>query len=347
MTEKYTRPILSITIPTWNRADLLALNLRQIHQQSGEVANAIEVIVCDNASPDHTGQVVASAIAGGLPVRYIKNAVNIGGDPNFAQCFNEARGKYVLILGDDDVLVDGALPRLIRRLERSDFGVVCLKPFGYETDFRREYPGSALFPEKVYDDAGRFLAAIGQYMTLISACVINKDLLSGVDAMQYCGDNLLHVHLILRAALAARQNVFVRQYQIACKRNNSGGYDFSETFVTNLCTVLDSVEPLGLNKRDVHSIENRLLLVFYPMYLLRQRYANQSDPCVALIRFDRRFHGRLLFEYFLAPILRWPRIPALIWGGLATLTGRLIAGDFRRGLAFIWNRLIRQFDPAH
>jgi glycosyltransferase involved in cell wall biosynthesis len=332
-------PLLSITIPTYNRAAYLAMNLQQLGKESQGLMDRVEFIVCDNDSQDGTAEVVRQAIELGLPIHYQRNTHNIGGDANFAQCFNLARGKYVLLLGDDDVLVDGALKSLLETLAHSDAGVVCLRPYGYANDFRREYPGSSRWQLRSFSDASSFLTAIGPLVTLISACVINKSALPGLDANAFCGGNLIHVHLVIRAALARQTNLYVHQYQVACKRNNSGGYDFSDVFVTNLCGILDSYVKLGLLKSAIRAIERRMLLAFYPYYVLRMRVANNVNLLHARANFEARFGNRWIYWIWLAPGIGLPRPLALVWGGLTTLLGRAWGGDLQRGMAFTWNRM--------
>ena len=338
MTERVRSPLLTIAIPTWNRASFLALSLERLSQEGLNSWGLVEVLICDNDSSDDTQRVVSEAIANGTPIRYVRNVENIGSDANIAQCFNLAQGEFVLIMGDDDLLIDGALTLLLKHLASGDYGVVCLRPYGFDADFRREYPGP-VGSDRVFSEVGEFLAAISSLMTFISSCVINKSLLLGVDAQQFCGDNLVQVHLVLRAALAGKENLFLDRYLIACKRNNSGGYDFSQVFVSNLGEVLDSCRPLGLKERDILAIENRLMLSFHPYYLLRQRLAGSGDLHGTLSRCEARFHGRILFEYWLLPIMRLPRPFAITWGGLTTVIGRVLNGDLRRGISFVWNRI--------
>jgi abequosyltransferase len=342
MTERLSSPLLTIAIPTWNRAAFLALNLERLSHEGLDSWGLVEVLVSDNASSDDTSRVVSDAISGGMPVRYVRNAKNKGSDANIAQCFNLALGKYVLILGDDDLFVDGAFQLLLARLAPENCGVVCLRPYGFESDFRKEYPGSG-GRERVFRDAGAFLAAVGPLMTLISSCAISKQMLPKVDARDFCGDNLVQVHLVLRAALAARENLFIERYLIACKRNNSGGYDFSQVFVSNLGAVLDSCKPLGLSESAIVAIESRLMLAYFPFYLLRQRLSQSGDLHATLLRFEDRFHGRFLFKYWLRPIMDLPRPLSILWGGLATVIGRVLNGDLRRGFAFAWNRLLSKW----
>lgn len=339
MNDRKDSPLLTIAIPTWNRAAFLALNLKRLSHEGRNLWDQVEILVSDNWSSDHTGKVVSQAIAAGMPVRYIKNSENRGSDANIAQCFNLALGKYVLIMGDDDFFVDGALNILLKRLEPEICGVVCLRPYGFEVDSNREFPGGR-GREQVFRDPGAFLATIGPLMTLISSCAISKQMLPSIDACDFCGENLVQVHLVLRAALAAKENIFLDRYLIACKRNNSGGYDFSRVFVTSLCAVLDSCKPHGLSVIAIMAIESRLMLSYYPFYLLRQRMSKTGDLAATLIRFEERFDGRMLFKYWVRPIIQMPRPLGIIWGAVATVIGRTLNGDLRRGITFAWYRLL-------
>lgn len=329
---------MTIAIPTWNRAQYLALNLQQLMQEAKGQWGKVEVLVSDNASSDNTSEVVAHAIEAGMPVRYLRNAENIGSDANIAQCFDLATGDFVVIMGDDDLFVDGALAYVLEHLDADRTGVVCMRPYGFNSDFRLEQPGGG-GQAKIFLHAGEFLAAIGPLITLISSCVINRKLLKGVQAASFCGDNLVQVHLVLHAALIAENNIFLHRYLVACQRNNSGGYDFSQVFVSNLGAALDSCRALGLDEQSIRAIEGHLMLAYYPFYLLRQRLARTGNLQATYERFENRFHERFLFRWWLAPTMKLPRPLAIIWGGATTFVGRALKGDLRRGFKFLLNRM--------
>lgn len=332
-------PVLTIAIPTFCRARYLEMNLRRLLQEMPSVPSAkLEVLVADNHSTDATPQVVTDAVAAGLPVRYLRNFVDIGSDANIAQCFNEARGDYVQILGDDDLYVTGTLARVIAMLESNTYGVLCLRPFGYERDAQREYPGVG-GRLREFSQAGKFLSAIGPLVTFISATLINRRIQANVDARDFCGSNLVQVHLVVNAALMARQNAFMTEYMLACKRSNSGGYDFSEVFVERLGRILDTFRLRGLRESDIQQFETRMLMSYHPFYLFRQRLSKQGNLHDTRRRFKARFGRRALFRMWVAPIIFLPRPMALGWGAFTTATGRLLNGELRRGLAFMWHRL--------
>lgn len=94
------RPAVTIAIPTYQRADG---HLRHaIACALGQSFTDIEVVVSDNASPDHTAQVVGEFRDQRL--RYFRQARNIGAHHNFNFCLSQARGRHFLLLHDDDLI---------------------------------------------------------------------------------------------------------------------------------------------------------------------------------------------------------------------------------------------------
>ena len=94
---------LSVLICTYNRAPLLAQTLQALAQAARPENCAVEIVVVDNNSSDHTAQVVReAAIAGPLPVRY---ALERQQGKSFAlnRGLTVARGD-IIALTDDDVL---------------------------------------------------------------------------------------------------------------------------------------------------------------------------------------------------------------------------------------------------
>ena len=91
-------PLVTIAIPTRDRANsYLPLTLRSALSQTYA---AIEIVVSDNGSSDHTEEFVASF--SDPRVRYYKHEQNIGPADNAHFCLAQARGAYFLMLHDDD-----------------------------------------------------------------------------------------------------------------------------------------------------------------------------------------------------------------------------------------------------
>jgi abequosyltransferase len=334
-----TRPILTIAIPTFNRFAYLELCLQQFLPDAELFANGtVELLVSDNCSTDQTAEAVAGFADRGLNIRSIRNAQNIGSDANIAQCFNEASGRYVQILGDDDLYLPGKLKYTVGLLRENEYGVVCLKSYGYERDFNKERP-TGENGTRSFTSVSDFIYEVGPLITFISACIINKDLQPEIDAQAFCGTNLVQVHLVILPLLRAGMNAYVLDYTLACKRANSGGYDFSEIFVERFFEILKSYEVAGLPTSAIDRLGGKMLISYFPFNLLRQRLANQGSPSATFRRFKTQFGNRWAFLLFCAPIITWPKPLAILWGWGAVLIGRMWNGELRRGWHFALHRL--------
>ena len=107
--------LLTIAIPTYNRPQKTERALRAIAQQYDD---RVEILICDDSTDEDTAKVV-KRLQNEIPINYVKNQENLGYDRNFLQCFRKASGKYVLLMGDDDLLVNGGLTHILNVLSNN------------------------------------------------------------------------------------------------------------------------------------------------------------------------------------------------------------------------------------
>lgn len=99
--------LLSIIIPTFNGGKFLQENLHTLIPMMKSESNNVELIISNNASEDNTDEIVQNALNEYQQIIYIKRPVNIGSMNNFSEAIKVSHGKYILLLGDDDVLIPG------------------------------------------------------------------------------------------------------------------------------------------------------------------------------------------------------------------------------------------------
>jgi len=97
----HNAPLVTIAIPTYNRADGYLKNA--IECAAEQQYDNIEIIVSDNCSSDDTSQLMSN-YAGISNLNYIRHEKNIGANNNFNHCLQEATGEYFLMLHDDDAI---------------------------------------------------------------------------------------------------------------------------------------------------------------------------------------------------------------------------------------------------
>jgi glycosyltransferase involved in cell wall biosynthesis len=129
-------PLVSIGIPTYNRATLVT---RAIESALAQDYRRLEVIVSDNASTDGTEQACRSFAGSDARVIYVRQPHNLGATKNFEALVNIASGDYFMWLGDDD-WIDPNYVRVCLEALTSD---ACLSlaggaPYYYDKGVARE-----------------------------------------------------------------------------------------------------------------------------------------------------------------------------------------------------------------
>jgi glycosyltransferase involved in cell wall biosynthesis len=109
-----TYPLVSIGIPTYNRAALIGRAVDSALQQSHP---HVEVLISDNASTDGTAEVCEALAAQHERVRLQRQPHNLGPTANFNAVLEMARGQYFMWLGDDDWIDPNYVSRTLARFQ--------------------------------------------------------------------------------------------------------------------------------------------------------------------------------------------------------------------------------------
>ncbi|MBB6281995.1 glycosyltransferase family 2 protein [Geobacillus subterraneus] len=119
------KPLVSIVMLAWNRKDDVRESLRHIQEID---YNPLEVIVVDNASTDGTAEMVEEEFP---YVQLIKMRENIG-IAAYNVGFEQANGKYIVIIDDDSFPAKSAIERMVQVFEDDDqLGVVAFDVRNY------------------------------------------------------------------------------------------------------------------------------------------------------------------------------------------------------------------------
>lgn len=110
-----SQPLVSIVLPTYKRAHLLAQAIRSVLDQT--YVN-LELIVVDDNSPDDTAAVVQSF--DDLRICYVKNDPNLKLPRALNRGFTLARGEYLTWTSDDNLLAPTAIERMVGVLAGGD-----------------------------------------------------------------------------------------------------------------------------------------------------------------------------------------------------------------------------------
>jgi len=105
-----TPPLVSILIPTYNRA----VYLREcLHSALAQSYDAIEILILDDASTDNTPGVVKDFVDDPR-VRYIRHEQNVGIVKNWRAGIEACSGDYFCFLHDDDTFEPTFIEKLVQ-----------------------------------------------------------------------------------------------------------------------------------------------------------------------------------------------------------------------------------------
>lgn len=279
------KPLLTIAIPTYNRAAFLERSLESIFSQvENSFEKSIEIIVSNNASTDKTSSLVEEYSKKYFQISYLENSKNLGPDLNIAQCFSKAKGKYVWIFGDDDLLSPGSLRQVISLLSENELGVLYMNSLWYENE-HPEITEIKTISYKSYSEPINYLINVNYWITFITGNIVNKSRIENkVSFNEFKGTNLIQLSWVLPAIFNSERNVVVENALVICKADNTGGYSLIRVFGKNLNHILDYFIEIGYDKRIKSILNIHLLNNFFPAILTRDnKQFNKENYFLALL----------------------------------------------------------------
>lgn len=223
------RPLLSICIPIYNRLSFLQMMLERFMEDKELFEKEIELIISDNCSKEDLYSCVDSFKKRGLSINYHRQECNLGPDGNFNYCFHHANGKYMWLLGSDDIPLSGIIQDLVNHLRGKRIGLL---------HFNKSRYGKIIYKE--YSDNNRILVDINVQITFMSANIISTDRLRQLDLLKYAGTNLIQVPAFMDACLSNSINAVYKIPEIfepIADDEHTGDYDLFGVMVRNLFTI--------------------------------------------------------------------------------------------------------------
>jgi glycosyltransferase involved in cell wall biosynthesis len=306
------RPLLTIAIPTYNRAHLLdgllALMQDEMHSQPG-----VELLVSDNASTDGTAELLEAYQCRVPEIRILRNETNTGADANILQCFEKARGKYVWIFSDDDLIARGSLGRVLEAISGTDYELVGIRYYSFVGDYNghREYRPAK---DREYSRAEDLARQMHVFFTFISGNIVNKERIEAVPHPPFAslvGTGFVQLGFYFTALNNHRRSRLIRDPIIAARGNVSVGYPLYRIFGPTMCRVVhDWVESPRIRQMIIRGTIRR----FFPYWIIRGRESSISsvaeDPHAVL----RTCYGSdFRYWVFDFPIYALPLRLARIW----------------------------------
>jgi acetyltransferase-like isoleucine patch superfamily enzyme len=166
------KPILSICIPTYNRANSLDKSIASIVTQQEFNSDDVELVISDNASDDNTEEIVQKYQGQYKNIYYFRNHENIL-DKNFPTALGAAHGIFRKLCNDTLIFREGALGKLINVVKDNIFE----KPVLFFLNGLREIK----WKSSMVNDFDAFVRVVSFYSTWIGGFGIWEDDFNNID----------------------------------------------------------------------------------------------------------------------------------------------------------------------
>jgi rhamnosyltransferase len=261
------QPLLTIAIPTFNRAAFLRELLASLQPQLEEYPQ-IELLISDNACTDDTASVIAEFVEHGLALRHLRNESNIGPDANFLQCYEQAAGRYVWVFGDDDLVLDGGIAKVVRLLEREAPDYMFVAPYIFLQSIVEIRPTRKIVPTQLVTSAEKMATLVNLHadLILITSAILNKDWIASLAHPQFASlveTNLVQLGWVLTCLRYLRRGVFVELGVLATRGANSrGGFRAAKVFGESYRRAIG--EMLGQDKKLIAKLLGDHMRFWFP-----------------------------------------------------------------------------------
>lgn len=261
--------LLSIAIPTFNRAAYLEKCLESIRKEQARLKNQdrklVKIIVRDNASTDETQQIIKfySELIDNLDT--YRNTENLGPDENIARCYENNDGQYVLVLGDDDSLVPGVLEWLLKKIRERDYALIFLRAYSSnENNIRPPFQFRKV--DRILSDDD-LVSTLADRLTFISSMVLKRSLIGSPS--EHIGTHLVQTYAALNAVNQMSHCVISARYWISVTRANGGVGVWNKKDTLNFADsdVMYRTEACVVHQTDGNRLEVRLWVFISKRFL--------------------------------------------------------------------------------
>lgn len=193
-----TEPALSIVVVSWNVRDLLRDCLRSLEETVELPAGSWEVIVVDNASSDGSREMVEREFP---TVQVVANDDNRGFGAANNQAFERARGRHLLLLNPDTVVLGDAVATMLRHMDRHpDTGILGCRLLNTDGSYQRWTAGALPTLLRVSGHAFFLDLALGRFLPW-RPMYLNRDVQGDLEVDWVTGACLLARREALAGAL--------------------------------------------------------------------------------------------------------------------------------------------------
>lgn len=188
-------PLLSICIPTYNRSPVLEKFLPCLLEKIKNISE-IHLVISDNASTDNTREYL-HALQEDFNFDYNRNNENLGPDGNYLKCIELAKGEYTWIIGDDDIITDGIIEKLLNHLRSKIHDYIVVNGGSYSNKKNKIEPRLKITSDIELSDINEYFSKYAWHATWYSVCIFRSKKAKQYSSQKYINSGFVQVDMFL------------------------------------------------------------------------------------------------------------------------------------------------------
>ncbi|MEE3392723.1 MAG: glycosyltransferase [Lachnospiraceae bacterium] len=271
------KPIMSICIPTYNRAEILDKNIKRIIDQDEFKSGKVELVISDNCSEDDTQKICMKYAEKYENFIYHRNEKNIR-DENFPNVLKYGNGTYRKLSNDTIRYEDGALKYFVDVLEKPE-----VKKNHPVVFYRGDKKNCS---DEILESPDDFMNCLSFNITWIGGLGIWEEDTEYLDeSIPDCATHLWQVPFLLNCLSRHNGSYVIHKILSSISYSSSHKFhtrEFYEIFYTNYLTHINNfVEKKILNKETYDYLRKDLLYHFLTYWMINMDLAPEKllfDP---------------------------------------------------------------------
>jgi FkbM family methyltransferase len=271
------KKLLSICIPTFNRASYLPETLESICTQ---LSPDVELLVYDTGSTDGTQELMARLQRECPRIHFFSLDTRRGVDETLLLLLEQSSGEYVWFFGSDDILKARAIEIIRQRILESAERPALI----YVNHEVVNNSGKLLIPshirsqkDRLFRDGRKCAAWLGLNLGYISSCIFRREAGGATAAKEFVGSLWLGLYLNLKSLSSRRPALYIGQPLVSARRNPANTYDYGKVFFRDASHVFWSTRRHGLGWFTVWLAMNKTVRTIYSRFSVAWRCDNRAE----------------------------------------------------------------------
>lgn len=281
-------PLISICIPTYNRAEILNKTLKK-YVDDLAFDERTEIVISDNCSTDHTEIIVNSYIQHYKNIKYKKLSRNIGAAFNMCAVLSMGRGLYLKLVNDSVSMKPGALDSILNNLllNKKD-----MKPILFYQNISFLHSNETICCQNI----NQLVANVSFYSTWIANFGIwRKDFDSLENKNRLCYLQFPHTDWTFKLS-KINSGIVVKfnDYYYNEELKSKGGYNIFQTFSVYYLSIYDEYIDSGILEKKIFNKERYRLF----RYMLISWFLKLHSKKKSIYYFDRNNSIKIMMKNY-------------------------------------------------